>query len=304
AIVISLIPSHKLAKNSLIGSQEAIIIITAPIKAATTAATGNDIAVIAPATTPKTVDNIVKPATNDGIIETTPPKTNNIGPIAAATSPAMAIHCCVESSNSVNQVTKSFNLSTNDLIGPSPISENSIAKPSSADINSRVEPARLSSISSAISPAAPFESTKESLNSPKPSSPSAIRILQADIASAPNNVSSAADFCSVPMPFNPFSNSPAISGMDFISPFASNISIPNSFIKSAASDDGAAKFCRPFLSCLPACPPCIPASPKTPIAAAVSSNEIPISEAIGPTYLNDSPKPSISTLESALALAN
>src|SRR5690625_6893091 len=67
--------------------------------------------------------------------------------------------------------------------------------PSSADLKDLNEPAKLSSIVSAISPAAPSDPDNTSLNLPNSSLPLPTRTDQALIASAPKIVSNAADLC-------------------------------------------------------------------------------------------------------------
>src|SRR5699024_105186 len=210
---------------------------------------------IGPVNAPRTKPIILNPATTLGIQLTRVPITSSIGPIAAAIEANITIHCFDLSLKLSNFLTMSVNQSIIDRIGPSPNSEKEIATPSSADFKLRIEPARLSSITSAISPAVPSEFANSLLKLPNSSAPSLTNTLHALMASAPNNVSSVADFCCDDIPSSPFSNCPITSGIDFMLPSASNTSIPNSFIKLDASLVGAAKLCSPFLNCLPACPP-------------------------------------------------
>src|SRR5690625_4077707 len=124
--------------------------------------------------------------------------------------------------------------------------------PSSADLKDLNEPAKLSSIVSAISPAAPSDPDNTALNLPNSSLPLPTRTDQALMASAPKIVSSAADLCCPLIPLSPFSSCLTTSGNDFIFPSASKTLIPSSSISDAAPSVGAANDCKPLLNCLPA----------------------------------------------------
>src|SRR5690625_5649152 len=88
--------------------------------------------------------------------------------------------------------------------------------PSSADLKDLNEPAKLSSIVSAISPAAPSDPDNTSLNLPNSLLPLPTRTDHALIASAPKIVSSAADLCCPLIPLSPFRSEEHTSGSDFM----------------------------------------------------------------------------------------
>ena len=161
--------------------------------------------------------------------------------------------------------------------------------PSIALSSSSREPFRLSFMVLAVSDAAPSQFSYAVVSSSRASGPSLISASMPDNASWPNSVASALFFCSSVRSWVLSWRISMISVKDFILPSLSKKVMPSSSMTPSMSSVGLTRRVRAPRSVVPAWLPLMPALESKPIAAAVSSIEIPIALATGATYFIASP---------------
>src|SRR5690625_2406967 len=285
AFMFSQIATTLFLKSSLVCHRYIIAATTIPM-VATIAIRGRFTPIMAPLRAPKTVVTAWNPdiicGTNP-INKSKPPPTISKIDVKAVN---IAIFCLVVSDNPLNHSTSPFIHSATSLIAGIKALPIDICIPSNAELNSVSAPLRLSICISAISCAVPpalYNSLAKLLTA---SAPCPAMALNAPSACSPNSADNAASLCSSDIFSVALIISDMTSGIGRISPLASYSATVCSPTANAPSSAFFFKSRSIALSAVPALDPDIPASPNTPINAAVCSMSIPAAEALAPAYCN------------------
>ena len=232
------------------------------------------------------------------------PPASSSGPIAATTNAITAIVFCCPSLNPLNLSVAFAMACVMERISGVNCEAKLIPADSNAPLMFSTSPARLSSILSAISCAAPSAFLKLFVILVRAPDPRSINACIPDKAFLPYSVTMAFSFCSWVIPLNLDWSCATCSLRDIMLPLLSKNLTPNSSIVSLIALVGAASRDNAPRRDVPAWLPLIPWSDIMPIAAAVSSREIPNEEAMGAAYFIASPMSATSAFVSAAALAN